>query len=279
METGGMKKGKYKRYWFGLIISILMINFNLNLKAQKLGIIQISKTYEPDGYTVLLLHLDQDKGIYAKDFSKYSHRCKLHSIKHLPTIRGNTPPTWVKGGKFDGGLEFDGIDDVMYVEGSASPSSSLNITGPITVEFWLKLKGYPGKYPVYQEIKSVGLSKKFATLIHKEGSWRFYIDSEGILTFYIVQNKKRISVSWPLMDAVDNPIDEWIHIAGVYDGTKVRLYLNGEEKISKEATGPISASDKVIEIGASPNRRQYTNGVFDEIRISNVAREPLLRNR
>jgi len=267
------EKGE-KGYPRRLVIWILVIGFSLSLEAQKPEGLLLTQSYASDAHTVLLLHLDQDKGIYAKDSSKYSYRCRLHSLKHLPIIKNNTPPTWVKEGKFGGGLKFDGIDDVMYVEGSADPSSSLNITGPITVEFWLKLEGYPGKYPLYPGVESIGLSKKFATLIHKEGSWRFYIDFQGILTFYILQDKKRISVSWPLEDVADNPIGTWIHIAGVYDGQRIRLYLNGKEKVSKVANGPIDISNEVIEIGASPQRRQYTNGLFDEIRISNVAREP-----
>jgi len=52
----------------------------------------------------------------------------------------------------------------------------------------------------------------------------------------------------------------------VYDGSQMRVYLNGVLDGTTSQTGPISDSDAGIEIGR--RRRDFIDGVIDEVRIS-----------
>ena len=60
------------------------------------------KPYEPDEHTVLLLHMDQDKGEVTADASVSGLEVTL-----LPAPRR---PTWEEHGMFSGCLRFDGVN-------------------------------------------------------------------------------------------------------------------------------------------------------------------------
>ena len=59
-------------------------------------------------------------------------------------------------------------------------------------------------------------------------------------------------------------------MAGVYDGTRILLYVNGVLDVSQEASGTINANDVPVTIGANaemPDRFFY--GAIDDVRIYN----------
>lgn len=73
--------------------------------------------------------------------------------------------------------------------------------------------------------------------------------------------------------------DAWFHLAATYDGVKMRIYVNGQlageqipdtQGISYEnATGLVLGVDPH---GANPSH-EFLNGVIDEVRIWNIARQ------
>ncbi|HID56913.1 TPA: LamG domain-containing protein [Candidatus Poribacteria bacterium] len=64
--------------------------------------------------------------------------------------------------------------------------------------------------------------------------------------------------------------DKWYHVALVYDGNEIRVYLNGELDGSLSASGKIEASDAELRIGRG-DPAGYFAGVIDEVAIFNVA--------
>jgi hypothetical protein len=67
--------------------------------------------------------------------------------------------------------------------------------------------------------------------------------------------------------------DIWTHVAGVYDGATMKIYINGTLENTVNQTGDLKASDLPMYIGKAPwtNYNNY-NGQMDELRIWNVAR-------
>ena len=70
--------------------------------------------------------------------------------------------------------------------------------------------------------------------------------------------------------------DQWVHIAMVWDGTNVLVYVNGQLKITAPGTGGITA---LATAPVDPDDRLQSrrtahcfNGLFDEFRVWNVAR-------
>lgn len=63
------------------------------------------------------------------------------------------------------------------------------------------------------------------------------------------------------------------HIAGVYDGSEVRLYIDGELVGRGEARGRLSTSEVPISIGHVEGGQGTFEGAIEELRIATVARD------
>jgi hypothetical protein len=64
----------------------------------------------------------------------------------------------------------------------------------------------------------------------------------------------------------------WYHVAGVYNGTQMVLYLDGAQSGTPITMTPITASLVEADIGSHSGHDQNWNGKIDEPRISSVAR-------
>jgi predicted phosphohydrolase len=71
-------------------------------------------------------------------------------------------------------------------------------------------------------------------------------------------------------------LNRWVHLAGVYDGKQVRLYVDGVEVAASPAIGTRVNNALPLFIGADPNSKGLPSrpfhGHLDEIRLSKVAR-------
>ena len=63
--------------------------------------------------------------------------------------------------------------------------------------------------------------------------------------------------------------DQWHHVAAVYDGTKMCLYVDGRLDAYKSASGSLSVSAVNVYIGGSPS--QSFNGLIDDVLVYNRA--------
>ncbi|MDO9041627.1 MAG: LamG-like jellyroll fold domain-containing protein [Desulfocapsaceae bacterium] len=65
----------------------------------------------------------------------------------------------------------------------------------------------------------------------------------------------------------------WTHVAGVYDGATMKIYINGNLENTVAQTGDLKESDLAMYIGKAPwtNYNNF-NGQMDELRVWNVAR-------
>ena len=66
-------------------------------------------------------------------------------------------------------------------------------------------------------------------------------------------------------------VNTWTHLAATYDGTAVRLYVNGVQAASTARTGTLASSTSPLELGGDIFYGQVFNGAIDEVRIYNVA--------
>ena len=153
-------------------------------------------------------------------------------------------------------LYFDGSNDYLISEGVL-----LEISDQLTLEAWFK--------PIDQ---NSGFGKD---IIGKRELGR----REGNFNLHWYGYQAIDSVSFVVKDegchspqgAIDS--DLWHHVAGVYDGSEMRLYLNGSLVSSVAYTGPIEnvATDLCIG-GKSWNSSYRYLGTIDEVRVWNVAR-------
>lgn len=156
-------------------------------------------------------------------------------------------PKWVKG-KYGNALEFD-ASKKQRVEIPNSPK--LNPTEQITITAWGYLYDTGGNRRFLQ--KSTPGSDNQYRLLLEWGNFRFDAGP---------------GVSPKEVDAKIFPTNEWHHVAGVYDGKEVALYIDGEKVASKPASGKMTPSDGPIFIGTKhPGAPEgdYWNGMIDEV--------------
>jgi len=72
------------------------------------------------------------------------------------------------------------------------------------------------------------------------------------------------------------PPGQWAHVAGVFDGQALTLYVNGKPAAATPAAGQRGVNPLPLYVGANPDARsaptQFYTGAMDEVRISSAAR-------
>src|SRR5690606_10293605 len=64
----------------------------------------------------------------------------------------------------------------------------------------------------------------------------------------------------------------WVHVAATYDGSVMRLYIDGQEDSSKPLASPaISANDSPLSIGRDLGGTGSFTGTLDDVRVYNAA--------
>ena len=156
-------------------------------------------------------------------------------------------------------LDFDGTDD--YV--NCGTSSSADITGPITLEAWVR----PDVAATQSIVKKNGANSGYELSLSN--------DVPGGLpqNFFFRLNG---NTSYRINSASYYPIDgTWVHVAATYDGSVIKLYINGVQE-GGTVSGPpaisVNSNNLVIGTDAASVGTKNFNGGIDEVRIWNVAR-------
>jgi PKD repeat protein len=67
------------------------------------------------------------------------------------------------------------------------------------------------------------------------------------------------------------PTNEWTHVAGTYDGTSVKIYINGQLEDVRSFSEPLAINSEPFSIARSSYGANYYNGKIDDIRVYNRA--------
>jgi hypothetical protein len=153
-------------------------------------------------------------------------------------------PTWVEG-KRGFALRFDGVDDTVAIPHSAS----LMPTDAITLAAWVKIEGPAQEH--YGIIGKSGYSSGYRLLIH---------GTNKKVLFQLTGEK-----GYSVWSSTAIPDDQWHFIVATYDGSKMKLYIDGiKDPSEKERKGPLDVNTNSVLIG----KPQYAfNGLIDEVRI------------
>ena len=67
-------------------------------------------------------------------------------------------------------------------------------------------------------------------------------------------------------------MNQWIHVAGTYDGSTMKLWLDGWEVDALDVDINIPTNNVALRFGTSQTSESFYNGILDEVRISRVVR-------
>jgi hypothetical protein len=158
-------------------------------------------------------------------------------------------------GKFGKGLEFDGVDD--YVEVPHSEDLDLDT---FTLAAWVKM----GSTGANQNI----IVKKIPDPEQKTYQLISHTDSAGAIrgSFHVGGANQVVMGVTPVTD------EEWHHTVTTYDGSILRVYLDGEMEAEVPASGEPDKTDAPLGLGSScPG--QFMKGIIDEACVISVALE------
>ncbi len=142
-------------------------------------------------------------------------------------------------------------------------SASLNITGAVTVEAWFKTN---------VNTATQSIVARFGDPPNNDGGYLIYLTNTGKLLFATLRNG---GDSDGIIGSTTVSTGVWHHVAGVFDGTQLRVYLDGTLDGSKSSTFAPVTGTQFLRIGAAGTAASgvYTffNGLVDEVRVSTGA--------
>ena len=161
------------------------------------------------------------------------------------TVRSGT---WTASGYFGRGLSFNGTSTWVTIADHAL----LDVTTAMTLEAWVRPTTLSG----------------WRTVIFKEAPGQL------AYTLYAHDNAPRPAVYVNGGQASEAtvggtaalPLNTWTHLATTYDGTTLRLYVNGIEVGSRPAQ-TIRVTANALRIGGNSIWGEYFAGIIDEVRI------------
>jgi chitodextrinase len=158
---------------------------------------------------------------------------------------------WTSAGYFGGALSFTGSSKVVVAD-----NPSLDLTTGVTLEAWVRPSTVTGGW---------------RDVIYK-GNDTYYLEAttpSGVpaagLTLVSAGNSNTYAPS-------ALAVNTWTHLAQTFDGSVVRLYVNGVQVASQNRSGTLVTSTYPLEIGGDSIYGQYFQGLIDEVRVYNVAR-------
>jgi len=163
-----------------------------------------------------------------------------------------TGGSWSTSGKYGNALSFDGTSSWVTVPSSAA----LNLTTRMTVEAWVKPASSSGWRTVLMKERPGGMSY---------GLYGFDDSARPPAVYGHVSSDTAASGTAAL------PLGSWSHLAGTYDGSTLRIYVNGTLVGSKALTGSLATSSSALRIGGNSVWGEYFNGLIDEVRVYNRA--------
>lgn len=179
------------------------------------------------------------------------------------TLEGDT--TFVPGIDDNQAFSFDGTGDHVLV----SDSPSLNPTKKITLAAWVQATGGQGQHRDIVSKDGEGTKRQYLLTASASNIFRAHVGFSSTTS-----NSCDFSTDFHLLDG-GTPVvlGQWYHVAMTYDGSTLKLYVDGVQDGSCDVSGTMLITDEPVRIagGASSGAPFHLRGVVDDARIYNSA--------
>jgi len=162
--------------------------------------------------------------------------------------------TWATAGKYGRALSFNGMNALVTVP----DAQSLDLTTGMTLEAWVNPNALGGVW---------------RTVIFKERPG-------GMLySLYANNGAPNRPLGQLFLGNVEQnaagpsavPVNTWTHLATTYNGSALRLYVNGVLGTTFAVSGGLAATTNPLRIGGNSIWGEYFNGLIDDVRVYNRA--------
>lgn len=198
-----------------------------------------------DSYAELVgfWNFDEDKGDVAKDSSKKGYDGIIKGCK-------------IDAGKYGKGLRFNVGNSLEIPD-----HPEYDFGDKLTIALWANIENLPNDH--------IGIPGKGHDL--PTGSFVFHptkVDAKKYeVRFYV-----SFGAQWPMAKSLDTVnFGEWHHLAGTYDGSEIKVYIDGKLSGSLKQNGKMNTTkDAPLKFANDCCGRQLV-GVLDEIQVYNHA--------
>jgi hypothetical protein len=153
-------------------------------------------------------------------------------------------------GLFGGAACFDGVSDLAL----AQANSTLDFNHPFSLSLWLK------------PALTVNSNSSRMAVLKKTGSYWLafnYPNNDGKLVFSINTDTPRIKAGLTMQwDS-----DRWYHVACTYDGSAMRIYVNGILEGMRFTSTAVKSSLGPLQLGGDLDGFGYFAGCLDDVRL------------
>jgi hypothetical protein len=169
------------------------------------------------------------------------------------TLQGGT--TFAPG---EVGQAFNFNGTSAYVQVADSPN--LRFTTAMTIEAWIYPRTSGGPFhEIASKWEGGSNQRSYVFDVFPDGRGEFAVNSDGANSIASAKSLNAI------------PTNQWSHLAGVYDGTSVKLYLNGVLQSSNSWTNGIFPGTAPLIIGSTLVSGSFFDGLVDELSLYNRA--------
>jgi hypothetical protein len=162
---------------------------------------------------------------------------------HTGTIR---EATWATG-HTGRALRFDGVNDWVAID----DAPDLRIGGGLTIEAWVN----PAK------------TDGWRTAVMKERAgdlaYALYASGQNSPSLYLTTGFARATPALA--------VNTWTHVAATYDGTTIRMFVNGVQRATAAQTNGLVASAGALRLGGNSIWGEWFAGMLDDVRVYDQA--------
>jgi hypothetical protein len=149
--------------------------------------------------------------------------------------------------------DLDGSCDYITI----SQEGKFDITGAVTVSTWIKVENFDIEWQ--------------AILTKGDNAWRLQRNQSTDAVYFAGSG---LSTNWELAGSDTVNDSSWHHVAGVYDGSNLHVYVDGVLDSSVTATGSISTNDYNVKMGENAQSTgRYFDGIIDEAWVMDVGKD------
>jgi fibronectin type 3 domain-containing protein len=156
-------------------------------------------------------------------------------------------------GRFGGALSFDGSNDSVTVP----DAPALDLTNGMTLEAW---------------VRPTALGSTWRTVVFKEQpnyyAYALYASTDTIRPS---ANGFVAGADHDQRGGASLPVNTWSHLAATFDGSTLRLFVDGVPAGSQAAAGSLATSTGPLRFGGNGIWGEYFQGLIDEVRVYNRA--------